>query len=331
VIGAGKDERYYTLTYSVLDMVTTSKLPHKGKRHQLVGFIASCVPNVKVDTDGAIGIELKVVNYLAEKLQKKIANKKEKEELEKVIKGLEVQSGGKKKGNQRRTGKKGSPKVDDKKESSKVGGDKKGASNLNGEEKEGPKPDSEKKEEKDTKSKLDGEKEDGSKPNSEKKKGKKDAKSDGEKKDENAKSDNKALNDSKLADGEKEAPKSDEEATEKSENETEQDKHSRAANDKQLNASLDETVQEFKPDTTWDMVAGLENAKLQLQLAAELPEKQPALYQGKRKAAQFVLLYGPPGTGKGHLAKALCNSVDSTFFMVSASDMTSKWIGESER
>jgi SpoVK/Ycf46/Vps4 family AAA+-type ATPase len=301
VIGAGKAERYYTLTYLVLDMVAPSKIPHKGKRHQLVGFIASCVPNFRVDTDGAVGIELKVVDYLAEKLQKKIANKKEKEELEKVIKGLEVQSGGKKKGDQTRTGKeKESPKVDDKKESPKVGGDKKEASNLNGEKKEGPKPDSEKKG------------------------GEKDAKSDGEKKDENVKSDHKSLNDSKPADGEKETPKSDDEATE-------QDKHSRAAHDKQLNASLDETVQEFKPDTTWDMVAGLENAKLQLQLAAELPEKQPALFQGKRKAAQFVLLYGPPGTGKGHLAKALCNSVDSTFFMVSAGDMTSKWIGDSER
>lgn len=270
----------------------------------MVGFIASCVPIVKVDADGAIWIELKVVDYLAEKLQKKIADKREKEELDKVIKGLEVQSGGKKKGDQKRTSKKEIPKVDDKKESPKVGGDKKEASNLNVEKKESPKPDSEKKG------------------------GEKDAKSDGKKKDENVKLDHKSPNVSKPADGKKETPKSDDEATEKS---TEEDKYSRAAHDKQLNASLDETVQEFKPDTTWNMVAGLENAKLQLQLAAELPEKQPALFQGKRKAAQFVLLYGPPGTGKGQLAKALCNSVDSTFFMVSASDMTSKWIGDSER
>ncbi|GAM37123.1 vacuolar sorting ATPase [Talaromyces pinophilus] len=290
-------------------MVAPSKAPaHKGKRHQLIEFIASCVPNVRVDIDGAIGIELRVVDYVAEKLQKKIATKKEKKKLEDLIKNLEVQSGGnKKKGDQTRSSEKNleSPKVYDNNK-------KEASSNLNGEKKE----------------------EEGEKPDSENKEGEKDAKSNGEKKDDNVKPDHhKPPNDSKLEDNDKETPKSsdDEGATEKSKSATEEDEYSRSAHDKTLNASLDETVQGFKPDTTWDMVAGLDNAKLQLQLAAELPEKQPALFQGNRKAAQFVLLYGPPGTGKGHLAKALCNSVDSTFFMVSASDITSKWIGDSER
>ena len=289
-------------------MVTPSKAPaHKGKRHHFIEFIASCVPSVRVDTEGAIGIELRVVDYVVEKLQKKIATKKEKKELEKLIKNLEVQSGGnKKKGAQKRSSDKNSesPKV-------YVNNKKEASSNLNSEKKE-----------------------QGDKPDSGNKEGEKDAKSNGEKKDENVKSDHhKAPNDSKLEDEDKATPKSsdDEGATEKSKTATEEDEYSRSAHDKTLNASLDETVQGFKPDTTWDMVAGLDNAKLQLQLAAELPEKQPALFQGNRKAAQFVLLYGPPGTGKGHLAKALCNSVDSTFFMVSASDITSKWIGDSER
>ena len=57
-------------------MVTQSMAPHKGKGHQLIEFIASCVPNVKVDTDGAVGIELRVVDYLAEKLQKKLPQRK---------------------------------------------------------------------------------------------------------------------------------------------------------------------------------------------------------------------------------------------------------------
>ena len=131
--------------------------------------------------------------------------------------------------------------------------------------------------------------------------------------------------------GEQENPKSNGAANEEGKQEGELDKYSRKAEDQQLEESLEDTVQRSKPHTTWDDVAGLQNAKWQLQIAAEMPEKQPALFKGKRKAPQFILLYGPPGTGKGHLAKALCNSVDSTFFIVSASDITSMWHGQSER
>jgi SpoVK/Ycf46/Vps4 family AAA+-type ATPase len=125
--------------------------------------------------------------------------------------------------------------------------------------------------------------------------------------------------------------KSNSSAKDDTKQESQDNKYSRQAVDKELEDSLEGTVQKLKPDTTWDKVAGLQNAKCQLQIAAELPQKQPSLFTGNRKAPQFILLYGPPGTGKGHLAKALCNSVDSTLFIVSASDMTSKWHGESER
>ncbi|KAF2668441.1 AAA-domain-containing protein [Microthyrium microscopicum] len=278
-------------------MVATIKNPQKGKRHQVVGFVAACVPSLKVDTDGALGVELKVFDYLATKVQKWIANKKEDEELEKMVKGLVVQNGGKKKKETKVAGKvQDKPKGDDKKEVPQPATDKQSPKSLSG---NGGVPDL-----------IVTKKEDPKSDNVQKKEGK-NAISNGEKKDK------------------KEITKPADEGKPKTENE--EDKHSRATHDKQLDASLDDTVQAFKPDTTWDMVAGLENAKLQLQLAAELPEKQPALFQGRRKAAQFVLLYGPPGTGKGHLAKALCNGVDSTFFMVSASDMTSKWLGDSER
>ena len=132
--------------------------------------------------------------------------------------------------------------------------------------------------------------------------------------------------------GEKEdEPKSNGTANDDTKQDTQNDKYSRNAVDKELEDSLEGTVQRMKPDVTWDKVAGLQNAKCQLQIAAELPQKQPSLFTGKRKAPQFILLYGPPGTGKGHLAKALCHSVDSTLFIVSASDITSKWVGESER
>ena len=113
-------------------------------------------------------------------------------------------------------------------------------------------------------------------------------------------------------------------------NETQhEDRHSRKAMDRDLDESLDSTVSKSKPTITWDDVAGLQNAKLELQMAVELPEKQPQLFQGK--ANRSILLYGPPGTGKGHLAKALAASVKSTLYTVSASDLLSKWLGESER
>jgi SpoVK/Ycf46/Vps4 family AAA+-type ATPase len=49
--------------------------------------------------------------------------------------------------------------------------------------------------------------------------------------------------------------------------------------------------------TTWNDVAGLENAKRSLQESAILPLIRPDLYTGLRKP-QNILLYGPPGTGK---------------------------------
>jgi len=148
---------------------------------------------------------------------------------------------------------------------------------------------------------------------------------------EDEKQDEPKSNDSANEDEKRDESKSNDPAKDDTKKETPSDKYSRNESDKQLEDSLEDTVQTMKPDITWDKVAGLQNAKSQLQIAAELPQKQPSLFTGNRKASQFILLYGPPGTGKGHLAKALCNSVDSTLFIVSASDMTSKWVGESER
>ena len=53
--------------------------------------------------------------------------------------------------------------------------------------------------------------------------------------------------------------------------------------------------------------------------------------QGARAPPKGLLLFGPPGTGKTLIGKAIAANVKATFFSISASSLTSKWIGEGEK
>lgn len=86
-----------------------------------------------------------------------------------------------------------------------------------------------------------------------------------------------------------------------------------------------------KPQVSFDDIGGQENAKKELQ-SLSFALKNPDLYKkwGTRPP-KGILLYGPPGTGKTLMGKALAAEADARFLSISASDIGSKWYGDSEK
>ncbi|CAI5950424.1 unnamed protein product [Closterium sp. NIES-64] len=83
--------------------------------------------------------------------------------------------------------------------------------------------------------------------------------------------------------------------------------------------------------TRWSDIAGLEHAKQCVTEVIIWPLKRPDLFRGTRAPVSGLLLYGPPGTGKTLIGKAIAGETNATFFSISASSLTSKWIGEGEK
>ncbi|NWT02994.1 ATAD2 protein, partial [Mionectes macconnelli] len=87
----------------------------------------------------------------------------------------------------------------------------------------------------------------------------------------------------------------------------------------------------------FDGVGGLSDHISALKEMIILPLLYPDVFEIlKFKPPRGCLFYGPPGTGKTLVARALANECSRgdrkvTFFMRSAADCMSKWVGESER
>lgn len=97
----------------------------------------------------------------------------------------------------------------------------------------------------------------------------------------------------------------------------------------------EEPINKFKSgigtnSTHWNDICGLENVKNLLKESIIMPIKQPQIFKNVRPW-KGILLYGPPGTGKSFLAKAIATEAAATFFSISASDIVSKWVGDSEK
>ena len=90
-------------------------------------------------------------------------------------------------------------------------------------------------------------------------------------------------------------------------------------------------IVERKPDVKFEDVIGLKEAKEILREIIIVPNLRPDLFKGLRAPPRGLLLFGPPGTGKTMIAKAVATECKCTFFNISASSLTSKYLGESEK
>lgn len=86
-----------------------------------------------------------------------------------------------------------------------------------------------------------------------------------------------------------------------------------------------------KQNIKWSDVVGLELVKKNINEIVLWPMQRPDLFKGLRGPPKGLLLFGPPGTGKTMIGKCIANEVKATFFSISSSSLTSKWVGEGEK
>jgi len=98
-----------------------------------------------------------------------------------------------------------------------------------------------------------------------------------------------------------------------------------------LARSIQHDIVQTDTGVGWDDIIGLDDPKRLLKEAVVAPLLYPGLFTGLLAPWSGCLLFGPPGTGKTLLARAVAAQTQSTFFNISASSITSKFRGDSEK
>lgn len=98
--------------------------------------------------------------------------------------------------------------------------------------------------------------------------------------------------------------------------------------DKSLVEKILNEIVSRKSEVQWSDVAGLRRVKREIDEIIELPQQVPLIYGYLLRPTKGLLLFGPPGTGKTMIGQCIANQNNSTFFSISASSLTSKWLGE---
>ena len=84
-------------------------------------------------------------------------------------------------------------------------------------------------------------------------------------------------------------------------------------------------------DWSWDRLVLPERTLAELRQLQHLIEDSDRSHDLGVDPPSGVLLTGPPGTGKTTIAKVLAAEARCSFYPVSAADVTSRWVGESEQ
>jgi SpoVK/Ycf46/Vps4 family AAA+-type ATPase len=101
--------------------------------------------------------------------------------------------------------------------------------------------------------------------------------------------------------------------------------------DKELISKIEMEIVDSGDPVSFQDIAGLADAKQTVMELVCWPMKRPDLFTGLRRGPNGLLLFGPPGTGKTLIGKAIAHESGATFFSISSSSLTSKWIGEGEK